>query len=232
MVLSCEKELPDIVNMVDIVNFREAKTRRSEDFDLAFIEGSVSQPREIEELKRIRKQATTVVALGACSAIGGINCLKNRFPMEMVKKEVYGEEGEKNRFVKDTIPVQAVDEVIKVDYYIHGCPIPKEEFLDVFTALLLGKRPDIPDYPVCVDCKKAGNICVFEKGMHCVGPVTRAGCQAICVTYGGICWGCRGFVDDPNISAHKETLDRYELTAEEVVQDLDLYGLCKLKDVE
>jgi coenzyme F420-reducing hydrogenase gamma subunit len=225
-VLSCEDELPDILEQVSIVYFREAMTEKIEDYDIAFVEGSVSTNREVKKLKHIRERAKVVVALGACSSIGGLNCLKNRFPMKEVQKAVYGSKA--SRFeVFDTKPVRAIDEIIEVEHYIHGCPIPKKEFLSVFTDLVLGKAPVIANYPVCTDCKMAGNVCVFEKGMTCLGPVTRAGCDAICVTYGCICWGCRGYVDDPNVEAHEETLKKYGLDDEEIMKSLDLYGRCR-----
>lgn len=227
-VLSCEKELPDILSFVNIVNFREAMTGKSNDYDIAFVEGSISKKEEIKKLKGIRKKAKVLVALGACSSTGGLNCLKNRFPMEEVKKIVYGKDASRYPIL-DTIPVMPIDTIVKVDYYIHGCPIPKKEFLSVLTSLLLGKKPEIPNHPVCVDCKLAGNICVFEKGMRCLGPVTRAGCDAVCVTYGTYCWGCRGFVDNPNTQAHSETLKRYGLTVDGVIKMLDLYGRCRTK---
>lgn len=226
-VLSCEDELPDILKQVNIVYFREAMTEKGEDYEIAFVEGSITTPREERKLKKIRKKAKTVVALGACSATGGLNCLKNRFPMAEVKRSVYGEYAEKFKETFETLPVRAIDEIIEVDCYIHGCPISKKEFLSVFNDLVLGKRPAIANYPVCTDCKMAGNICVFEKGQTCLGPVTRAGCEAVCVTYGCICWGCRGFVDNPNVEAHTETLKRYGLTVEEVERSLDLYGRCR-----
>lgn len=222
MVLSCEDELPEILELVNLVNFREAMSEKGDDYDIAFIEGSVTRNEEIKKLKRIRYTARVVVSFGACSSIGGLNCLKNRFPVEEVKKLVYGRASGHRNF--STLPVRPIDSIIKVDYYIHGCPPPKEEFLTVFKGLLMGKVPEIANYPVCVDCKMAGNICVFEKGMSCLGPVTRAGCNAICVTYGCICWGCRGLVDDPNIGAHEDTLKRYGLNVEEVVKKFDLYG--------
>lgn len=225
MVLNCEEEFPEIIELVDIVNFREMMSERSGDYDIAFIEGSISKKEEIREVRKIRERAKDVVALGACSGTGGLNCLKNRFPMEEVKRAVYGR-GARFKAV-DTIPVVPIDSVIKVDHYIHGCPIIKEEFLETLKSLLLGKTPFVPNYPVCVDCKMAGNICVFEKGMSCVGPITRAGCSAICVSYGCICWGCRGLVDDPNINAHKETLERSGLTKEDVMRNFDLYGGCR-----
>jgi coenzyme F420-reducing hydrogenase gamma subunit len=221
--LSCEDELPDILSLVNIVNFREAMDGKSGDYDIAFVEGSISTKREIAKIKKIRKRAKVVVAFGACSATGGLNCLKNRFPMEEVKEAVYGKKGAVLKTF-DTIPARPIDAVIKVDHYIHGCPIPKKELLSVFTDLMLGKMPPRNNNPVCVDCKLAGNICVFEKGRPCVGPVTRAGCEAVCVTYGGVCWGCRGPVDDPNTGAHEETLQRYGLTAEAVTGMFDLYG--------
>lgn len=226
MVLSCEKELPDILNHVRIVNFREAMTEKSDDYDIAFVEGSISRKDEIRKLKKIRKNAKVVVALGACSATGGLNCLKNRFPMEEVKEKVYGKKAAREYALVDTIPARPIDAVIDVDYYIHGCPIPKKEFLSFLTALLMGKKPEQPNRPVCVECKMAGNICVFEKGLSCLGPVSRAGCDAICVTYGTWCWGCRGMVDNPNTDAHEETLRRYGLTVESVTKKFGLYGTC------
>lgn len=230
MVLSCENELPDILNSLNIVYFREAVDQKIEDYDIAFIEGSVTTEKEIKHVKHIRKKAKTVVALGACSSTGGLNCLKNRFPMDFVKKEVYGKDAKLHIF--DTLPAMPLDSIIKVDYYLHGCPIAKAEFLSAFKALLMGKLPEIPNHPVCVECKMAGNICVFEKGKTCMGPVTRAGCDAICVTYGCVCWGCRGFVDNPNTDAHKDTLARYGLDVESVIKSFDLYGGYKIHTKE
>lgn len=227
MVLSCEKELPEILKHIKIVNFREAMTEKSDDYDIAFVEGSISRRDEIRKIKKIRKQAKVVVALGACSSTGGLNCLKNRYQMEEVKEAVYGKKAAAHYKLIDTIPARPIDDVVEVDYYLHGCPISKKEFLSFLTALLMGKNPDIVNHPVCVDCKMAGNICVFEKGGHCLGPVSRGGCDAICVTYGTWCWGCRGPVDNPNIDSHRETLERYGLTAEAVISRFALYGQCR-----
>ncbi|MBI5827017.1 MAG: NADH:ubiquinone oxidoreductase [Deltaproteobacteria bacterium] len=219
-ILSCEEALPEILKRIEVVNFREAMSERSDDYKIAFIEGSVSTEEEIARVTKIRERADFVVALGACATTGGLNCLKNRFPMDDVKRIVYG----KDAGQIETVPARPIDSVIKVDYRLHGCPISGKEFLAFFADLVMGRSPRTPNYPVCVDCKMAGNICVFEKGMYCVGPVTRAGCDAICVTYGSVCWGCRGYVDDPNVNAHRETLKRYGLTAKGVAQKLDLYG--------
>ncbi len=223
LVLSCENELPDILTHVNIVYFREAMSEKSTDYDIAFIEGSATTAKEVRKLRKIRKQAKIVITLGACSSTGGLNRLKNRFKIDDLKESVYGKEALGSQAF-DTKRVRAVDEIIEVDHHLHGCPISKEEFLKSFNDLLLGLKPHAPNYPVCTDCKIAGNVCVFKKGETCLGPVTRAGCSAVCVTYGSICWGCRGFVDAPNIAAHTETLQRHGMKKEEALSFLSLYS--------
>lgn len=214
------EELVDLLNAVDIVNFREVKTEKEDNYDIAFVEGSISRNSEIPRVKHIRDQAKVVVALGACACIGGINSLKNHLPMEEALEIVYGEDAKHY----DTIPARPIDAVVPVDFYVRGCPINTAEFLKVIKALLLGKKPEIPNYSVCVECKMAGNICVFEKGITCLGPVIRAGCDAICVTSGRHCWGCRGLVDDPNIDSEKDILEKYGLTVEQVVEKFKIYN--------
>jgi sulfhydrogenase subunit delta len=124
----------------------------------------------------------------------------------------------------DTIPARPIDTVVPVDYYIRGCPPVTSEFLKVVKALLIGKKPDIPGYPVCVECKMTGNICAFERAMFCLGPVTRAGCSAVCVSSGRYCWGCRGLIDEPNIDSEKEILKKYGLTVEQAKERFKIYN--------
>lgn len=213
-------EVIGLVNAVDIVNFREVKTEREDNYDIAFIEGSITRESEITRLQKIRNQAKVVIALGACACIGGVNCLKNHLPMEEALRIVYGEDA---RYY-DTIPARPINVVVPVDYYVRGCPASTDELVKVIKALLLKTKPDIPNHPVCVECKIAGNICVFERGMTCLGPVIRAGCHAVCVTSGRRCWGCRGLVDEPNIDSEKEILRKYGLTVEEVVEKFKIYN--------
>jgi len=219
MVLNLEDEILDIVKAVDIVNFREAIDDRGQDYDIAFIEGSVTTNKEIEEVKHIRSKAKVLVALGACAATGGLNCLKNFHDLEEVRQTVYGEKA--GWF--DTIPTRPVEAVVPVDYYVRGCPISKKEFLEVTKSLLLGKKPNIPDYPVCVECKMAENVCVFDKGMVCLGPVSRAGCGAWCPSAGNKCEGCRGLIDKPNVNAHKGVLAERGLTVEQILNEFRLW---------
>lgn len=213
-------EVIDLLNAVDIVNFREVMTEKADDYDIAFVEGSVSRESEIPRLKSIREKAKALIALGACACIGGINCLKNHLRMDEALQLVYG----KAARYYDTIPARPISAVVPVDYYVRGCPINTSELVKVTKALLLGKKPDIPNYPVCVECKMAGNVCVFERGMTCLGPVTRAGCGAICINSGRHCWGCRGLVDDPNLDSEKDILKKYNLTVEQVVEKFKIYN--------
>ncbi|RLB32148.1 MAG: NADH:ubiquinone oxidoreductase [Deltaproteobacteria bacterium] len=212
-IINLEEEIIELASKVEIVNFREAISERGEDYDIAFVEGSITRKSDEGRLRKIREQAAILVALGACACNGGINALKNFQDTEDVKRIVYGDKAH----YFDTYPTRPIDAVVPVDYYVRGCPISKSEFLKVFKALLLGKRPEIPNYPVCVECKMKENVCVFEKGMTCLGPVTRAGCEAMCPSCGNGCVGCRGLVDDPNINAQKDILNKYGLTIEEAI---------------
>ena len=221
-VVNLEEELLDLLGQVEIVNFREVISDRSDQYDIAFVEGSITRESDEARLKEIRENAAYLVAIGACATIGGINAIKNMQNIEDVKRYVYGD-GAK---YFETCPTRPVDAAVKVDAYVHGCPIDRDEFLQVVKALLLGKTPEIPNYPVCVECKKAENVCTFEKGQFCMGPVTRAGCKATCITEGSICWGCRGFVDNPNTDAQKEILEKYGLDLKDVVNKFRLYTAC------
>ncbi|HPQ80381.1 MAG TPA: NADH:ubiquinone oxidoreductase [bacterium] len=218
-VINLEEQLLEVLKLVDVVSFREAMKEHSDDYDIAFIEGSCTREQDEERLKKIRANAKLVVAIGACATMGGINSIKNTRPLEQVRREVYGDKWQDY----PTYATRGIDKVIKVDAYVHGCPMTKSEFVKVVKALLAGTKPDIPDYPVCVDCKKAGNVCVFEKGQTCVGPITRAGCNACCVTEGAVCWGCRGLIPNPNVDAHKEVLEKYGLTVDELKNKFNLY---------
>ncbi len=218
-IANLEEELLSLLGQVEVVSFREVMKEHSNEYDIAFVEGSCTRLADEDRLKEIRKNAKVVVALGSCATIGGINCLKNYKDPDEVRSSVYGDKAE----WFDTYAARPIDAVIPVDAYVHGCPINREEFLNVVKSLLLGKRPDIPSYPVCVECKKNENICAFEREEFCVGAVTRAGCDSCCVNEGTICWGCRGLVDNPNENSHKEVLLKYGLTVDETINKFRLY---------
>jgi len=219
-VYNLEEDLLKVLDAIEVVAWREAMKGHSDDYDIAFVEGSILRPSDEFRLREIRRNAKILVALGACATIGGINNIKNFQEQDEVKKFVYGNKA----LDYETYPARPLKAVVPVDFEIHGCPITRKEFTTVLKALLLGKKPEIPNYPVCVECKMAQNICVFEMGKTCMGPVTRAGCEACCVTEGSICWGCRGLVDDPNIHSQVEVLAKYGLSVEDILRKFQLYA--------
>lgn len=224
-ILNCEEEMPDLVRLLEFVTFREAMTEKSDDYEIAFIDGACSRKSEITRLKEIRKHAKMVIPIGACACLGGVNCLKNVYPMDELLDAEYGLAAAHY----DTIPARPISAVIPIDFFIPGCPIVKDEFIRVVQELLAGRVPDQPNDPVCAECKIAGNICVFEKEMTCLGPVTRGGCKATCITGGAVCWGCRGFIDQPNVNAQMDILEKTGLTIEDIVKKFDLFNLCQKK---
>jgi len=201
---------PDLLAAVEIVQFREAMSEKGEDYLVAFIEGSCTRESDEARLKKIREQASIVVALGACAHLGGVNSLKYLHPLDEVRQYVYGDQAD----WYDTYDVRPIEAVIPVDFVIPGCPIDRQEFISAVKALLLGKKPFIPDYPLCVECKLKENTCLFTRGKVCMGPVTRAGCDAICPTYGQSCEACRGFISNPNETAMRDVLTKHGLTVE------------------
>jgi len=216
----------DLLGAVEIVNFREATSRQDHDYQIAFIEGSITREQDEERLHRIREQADLLVALGTCAHLGGVNALKNLHPLEDVRRWVYGDKAD----WYDTYPARPISAVVEVDAVIPGCPIDREEFIRVVKAVLVGKKPPIPDYPVCVECKKKGNVCVYELGRPCLGPVIRAGCGAICPTYGTGCDGCRGLIPHPNEDAMKEVLDEFGLTVDEVMGRFTMFNAYQVQE--
>ena len=218
-VANLEEDILTLIGQVDVVSFREVMKEHSDNYDIAFIEGSCTRLEDEDRLRQIRSNAKLVVAIGSCATIGGINSLKNYQDSEDVKRTVYSDKAK----LFDTYAARPIDAVIPVDAYVHGCPMTREEFLHVVKSLLLGKKPEIPNYPVCVECKKNENVCAFERGQFCVGTVTRAGCNSCCVNEGTICWGCRGLVDNPNENAQKEVLIKYRLTVDGAINKFKLY---------
>lgn len=216
----------DLLDVVEIVQFREAMSERGEDYAIAFVEGSITRESDEARLKKIREQASVLVALGACAHIGGVNAMKNLAPLDDVRKYVYGDKAEWYA----TYAARPLSAVVKVDAFIPGCPIDREEFIRVVKAALLGKKPPIPDYPLCVECKLKENVCVFHKGGFCLGPVTRAGCGAICPTYGDGCEGCRGAISNSNRDSMKNVLAEHGLTTEDVMARMTMFGSYQLQE--
>jgi coenzyme F420-reducing hydrogenase gamma subunit len=232
-VLALDEQLLQLLQHVDIVEFREAMSESSDDYDIAFCEGSITRERDIERAKRIRATADIVVSLGSCATVGCHNALKNKWPMAESLKLVYGDMA--HHF--DTIPARPLTAVVPVDYQISGCPVSMPELLKVLKYILTGREYRPPNQPVCVECKLKDNLCVLEKGIVCMGPVTRCGCDAICTSYGGACQGCRGLMDEANwasalnalSSEHRDLIMRsivtkWGLGENEILEKLRIYN--------
>jgi len=211
--------LIELTKLIDIVNFREIMSEDGQEYDVLVVEGSVSSDHDEERLKKVAAKAKVVIALGACATTGGLNAIKNLKPLMEQKKIVYGDVDP----VRDAAATRAVDEVIKVDYYVHGCPIYGPEFVKVVQCALLGKPYAVPDHPVCVECKQKENICAFDRGETCVGPLTRAGCGAWCPSHGSVCFGCRGWISNPASDAQKDILEKYGMTVDQALDKFTLY---------
>lgn len=221
--VNMEEELLDLLGVADVVEWREAMSEQSDEYDIAIIEGSITRLEDEERLKLIRSRAKILIALGACATIGGVNKLKNNFDdLDEVKKCVYGKDAKKPHLA--TQPTKSVAEVVDVDFCVHGCPIDRKEFTYIVRSLVMGKTPEIPDYPVCVECKANGNPCLWDEGQVCLGPIIRAGCGARCPSNGFRCFGCRGYVDNPNVEAAKDVIDKFNLNLDDLKTKMVLFG--------
>ncbi len=210
---------PELLDAVEIVQFREAMSEKGEDYQIAFIEGACTRPGDEARIKEIRERAAIVIALGTCAHLGGVNTIRNRQDLGDVRAYVYGDKAT----WYDTYPARPISAVIPVEAAIPGCPIDRNEFIRAVTHLLQGRMPSIPDNPVCIECKLRGNVCVYQRGMTCLGPITLAGCDAICPTYGEGCEGCRGLVRNPNIPALRGVLHEHGMTEADIEAKMSMF---------
>lgn len=213
-----EGTLVDFLALLDVVNFREISSDRGDDYDIALIEGSITREDEVERLKEIRKRAKILVALGSCACFGGVNTLKNKFPLREVVEEVYG----KDRV--ETGQVRALGDVVKVDLQIPGCPVSKEEVEKIVVNIVNGAEIKFPKYPVCVECRQKLNTCVFDLGQICLGPITRAGCGAPCPTGKVGCLGCRGPAEEANYESFRQILKDHGFSTAEVMEKINFFN--------
>lgn len=193
----------ELLKHVELVEFREAMSEKTtEPIDIAFVEGSFTREADRARLEQIRERSRIVIAYGQCATTAGINALKNH--QTDYSQFVYGADAGKPHL--DSQNALPVSDAIRVDYYAWGCPVSKYEVLQIIAHLLHGKEPVIPNYPVCVECKRRETICRYDEGDHCMGQTARAGCGAPCPADGIPCEACRGFVDHPNLAALKKVL--------------------------
>jgi len=188
--LDLEDELLALAGEVDVAYFLEASTApRGGPYDLALVEGSVATPDDVARLRRIRRRSRRLVSIGACATAGGIQALRNFGDLGELAAAVYPRPEQLNVLATST----PISEHVPVDFELQGCPVDRRQLLEVVLAFLHGRRAVVPGHSVCVECKLRGTECVaVARGMPCQGPITRAGCGAICPAYGRGCYGCFG----------------------------------------
>ena len=203
--LDCEDELLALASAIDIVHFPEASSAMLPDgpFDLTLVEGSISTHAHIAEIQHIRKCSKALVVIGACATSGGVQALRNFADHEEFVRAIYATPG----YIDTLATSTPIADHVEVDYELRGCPINKSQLLEVITAYLVGRKPAIPNESVCMECKRRGNVCVtVASGETCLGPVTHAGCGALCPRFDRGCYGCFGQRE----SANTESLADWE----------------------
>ncbi len=202
--LDCEDELLAVVEAVEIAYFMEATRATVEGpYDLSLVEGSVTTAHDAERIREIRKNSRALVTIGACATSGGIQSLRNLADVKDYLSIVYA----RPDYISTLATSTAIADHVPVDFELRGCPISKRQLIDVISAFLMGRRPTTPPHSVCIECKLAGNVCVtVAHGTPCLGPVTHAGCGALCPGYNRGCYGCFGPMERPNAPALTEKL--------------------------
>jgi sulfhydrogenase subunit delta len=204
--LDCENELLPLAGEVELAYFLEATRGTVEGpYDVSLVEGSITTPHDVERIKRVREVSNKLVTIGACATAGGIQALRNFGDVDEFTRQVYASP----QYISTLATSTPISAHVPVDYELHGCPINKAQLLEVLTAFLHGRRPGIPSTSVCTECKRRGTVCVtVAHGTPCLGPVTHAGCGAICPAYNRGCYGCFGPMEAPNAAALTARLRR------------------------
>jgi len=197
--LDCEDELLALAGEVEIAYFLEASRATVEGpYDLSLVEGSVTTEHDAHRIREVRRVSRKLVTIGACATAGGIQALRNFADVADFVSVVYASPDYVSTLATST-PISAH---VPVDFELHGCPIDKAQLVDVIAAFLHGRRPKVSSASVCTECKRRGNVCVMvAHGTPCLGPVTHAGCGALCPSYDRGCYGCFGPMESPNTAS-------------------------------
>lgn len=197
--LDCEDEFLSVAAAIDIAYFPEASRATVKGpYDLSLVEGSITTPADIERIRRVRRQSRHLVTIGACATSGGIQALRNFKDVKDFVAAVYA----RPDYIDTLATSTPISDHVPVDFELRGCPIAKDQLLEVIGAFLAERKPSIGNHSVCVECKMRGTVCVMvAQGIPCLGPVTHAGCGAICPAFNRGCYGCYGPQETPNTRA-------------------------------
>ncbi|PKK85019.1 MAG: oxidoreductase [candidate division Zixibacteria bacterium HGW-Zixibacteria-1] len=214
--LDCEDELLAVANAVHIANFPEAsRAVVNGPYDISLVEGSITTPHDAERIHKIRRISKVLITIGACATSGGIQALRNFKDVNDFISIVYANPSYIETLNKST----PIADHVFVDFELRGCPINKYQLVEVLNAYLNGRKPNIPSYSVCVECKRKGNVCVMvASGDACLGPVTQAGCGALCPAYLRGCFGCFGPKETPNTSSLADWYEKLKMSQSDIVR--------------
>ena len=219
----CFKE---IVDLVDIKAFPFIKSESYKGkFDVVFVEGTVCFDEDIEVLRKLRKKADVLVALGSCATTGGVPPIKNFLDPEKTLKLVYPVHNE----LKEEPPTP-LDKHVKVDYYLPQCPPSKTEIVEFVAAISSGLKWSGYESSVCLECRQKGNHCLLEDNKICLGPVATGGCGALCPTNNVTCYGCRGPFKDANIMAFIDMIKKMGYTEDRVHDKMKTFAGLQFKE--
>jgi coenzyme F420-reducing hydrogenase gamma subunit len=194
--LNCEDELLAVAGKVEIAYFPEAsRVMAKGPYEVSLVEGSVTTPHDIELIQQVRRSSKVLITIGACATAGGIQALRNFRDVQEFVSAVYASP----EYIQTLDKSTPIGDHVHVDFELRGCPISKEQLVELISAYLYGRKPNLPPYSVCMECKRRGTVCVMvAHGTPCLGPVTQTGCGAICPAYYRGCYGCFGPKETPN----------------------------------
>lgn len=212
--LDCEDELLAVADRLELAYFLEASSATvAGPYDLSLVEGSITTPEDAERIREVRRRSRFLVTIGACATAGGIQALRNFGDVEELIRIVYATPS----FLSTLATSTPISDHVDVDFELRGCPIDRRQLLEVISAHLVGRAPVIPAHSVCVECKQKGNICTMvAHGTPCLGPVTQAGCGALCPTFNRGCYGCFGPAETPNTAAMTAALTAKGMSVDEI----------------
>jgi len=214
--LDCEDELLAVAGVVEIANFPEASRRVIKGpYDISLVEGSITTPHDAERIHKVRRASRFLVTIGACATAGGIQALRNFKDVTEFTSIVYASP----EYIETLNKSTPISDHVPVDFELRGCPINKYQLVEVLSAFLNGRKPNIPPYSVCMECKRRGVVCVMvAQGIPCLGPVTQAGCGALCPSYCRGCYGCFGPAETPNTFSLGAVWERLDVKDEDIVR--------------
>lgn len=197
--LDAEDELLAVIGAIEIAYFPEvSRAMLKGPYDIGLVEGSITTHPDAQRIQEVRRECNTLITLGACATAGGIQALRNWKDVDEFVRVVYATP----QFISTLKLSTPIAEHVPVDFELRGCPINKLQLIELITATIAGRKPNIPTYCVCMECKRKGNVCIaVTQDNPCMGPVTQAGCGALCPSYNRGCYGCFGPMESANTAS-------------------------------